>query len=637
MKISRLIAPLLLLDNVIVVVHAQHQRSRQERRRQRQERQQRNNNENNNSEEERNSNANANSNESYEYMKEKLGGLFRGDNNDQIKHYGPRHILEGLINTVIVSGSAAVAGAVSFVGLPLMFLVFAPGVESPSKGERVAGLIGGGIVGGILATGFWIGGLVFGLWQLIGGIIATPITVWAWLQGKVYWKDNAWQYYNLNQHAEELSATGGGRLLGQVQDDSLYQILGVETTASAKEIKRAYYKLAKEYHPDKNPDAEELFLKLHSAYETLHDEDKRKTYDEWGRSSDDPQLFDPAVFFDVVFGFSPDLEPYIGDLAIKSFSSNLLQLILSAQAMQQEGKADTVIQDSFQAFFVLGSQRRDQRQVDIALHLQEFSAAFVEGKETVEEFRKKSQEEAGKVMESTPFPVFVSSIGTSLYWEGRGSFHGPLDVPTSMMAWTRDQVHTVKNWSWFGRGIVQLVQDVRVKLVEAEEAIRQEHPRADEETMQKMKANKAAELLIPSLMEFVWKYNQRDIAKTLKGSCWKLLHSKTYETGKQRQRQAQALKILGQEFIRQTKEQEQVCHLNTCINESSSSSPEVLTDQARIEVALQMATSREKSSDVTKQSEDLIQQHKKKKEEEELRKERRKVQSEARKRARAAN
>ena len=64
-----------------------------------------------------------------------------------------------------------------------------------------------------------------------------------------------------------------------------YETLGVSKTASAEEIKKAYRKLAHQYHPDKNPDnkeAEEKFKVINNAYETLSDPKKRSSYDRFG-------------------------------------------------------------------------------------------------------------------------------------------------------------------------------------------------------------------------------------------------------------------------------------------------------------------------------------------------------------------
>ncbi|KAL5230627.1 hypothetical protein ABZP36_029403 [Zizania latifolia] len=59
-----------------------------------------------------------------------------------------------------------------------------------------------------------------------------------------------------------------------------YKILGISKTASAAEIKRAYKKLALQWHPDKNVDkAENMFREIAAAYEVLGDEDKRVRYD----------------------------------------------------------------------------------------------------------------------------------------------------------------------------------------------------------------------------------------------------------------------------------------------------------------------------------------------------------------------
>lgn len=88
-----------------------------------------------------------------------------------------------------------------------------------------------------------------------------------------------------------------------------YTILGVERNASKSEIKKAYRKIAKKYHPDKNPDnkeAEAKFKEAAEAYEVLSDSKKRKMYDQYGHSGNKGGNFSGGMSFEDImsmFGF----------------------------------------------------------------------------------------------------------------------------------------------------------------------------------------------------------------------------------------------------------------------------------------------------------------------------------------------
>ena len=94
-----------------------------------------------------------------------------------------------------------------------------------------------------------------------------------------------------------------------------YELLGVDRGASADDLKRAYRKLARQYHPDANPDdqeAEAKFKEISEAYAVLSDESARARYDQFGHEGlrgggmgGDPFNFDLNDIFENVFGGNP--------------------------------------------------------------------------------------------------------------------------------------------------------------------------------------------------------------------------------------------------------------------------------------------------------------------------------------------
>ncbi|XP_020809339.1 dnaJ protein homolog 1-like [Drosophila serrata] len=99
-----------------------------------------------------------------------------------------------------------------------------------------------------------------------------------------------------------------------------YKILDIERNASSEEVKKAYKRMARRYHPDKNdhPQAEEQFKEVAAAYEILSDKEKREIYDKFGEKglrggvkppnnalpSSDMLLFMCAIGGVVIFAFA---------------------------------------------------------------------------------------------------------------------------------------------------------------------------------------------------------------------------------------------------------------------------------------------------------------------------------------------
>uniref|UniRef100_A0A8C1L860 DnaJ heat shock protein family (Hsp40) member A3a n=1 Tax=Cyprinus carpio TaxID=7962 RepID=A0A8C1L860_CYPCA len=145
-----------------------------------------------------------------------------------------------------------------------------------------------------------------------------------------------------------------------------YQILGVPRAATQKEIKKAYYQMAKKYHPDTNkedPQAKEKFAQLAEAYEVLSDEVKRKQYDTYGSAGFDAgqagaghqqywgrgSSIDPEELFRKIFGEFSGARGFGDFSAIFDQPQEYVMELTFAQAAKGVNKEITVnIEDACQ-------------------------------------------------------------------------------------------------------------------------------------------------------------------------------------------------------------------------------------------------------------------------------------------------
>jgi len=236
------------------------------------------------------------------------------------------NFVTGIGKGIATMGVGVAAGAAAVVALPAAG--FIAGKKKGGIGGGVLGLLGG-TLGGVVGLG---GGVLVGMgggaFMMVKGFIDTPGAIVAFarnddLHGRekvnldeVEVRDKA-EKDRMSQAQEavldDAAAEGEYVPKAYVADTTLYDALGASPDSSASVLKRKYYKLAQQHHPDKGGDTAK-FQQVGEAYTILSDPKKRAKYDENGMEAlkDSPKS-DPGIVFAMMFG-EEKLEPYCGEL-----------------------------------------------------------------------------------------------------------------------------------------------------------------------------------------------------------------------------------------------------------------------------------------------------------------------------------
>lgn len=263
---------------------------------------------------------------------------------------GPNSILSGTSKGLTDVSLGVLAATAIIIGAPLKGTI--DGYEYGGVLGAFGGLTAGAALGAIGGAVIAVSGAISCAWHVTCGLLRTPLAVVGVISGRD-WDEDAqeWIEYDLKLDAERtlnlsdeqfiaaLNATGSkSAIFGSnansdvirekvekavrnvdvgksIIDRELYDVLGVPTTASTSEIKKAYYIKAKQYHPDRNTSdatAHQKFQKIGEAYQILSDDALRSTYDKKGKSGvDGRQIMDAGTLYAMFFG-SEAFESIIG-------------------------------------------------------------------------------------------------------------------------------------------------------------------------------------------------------------------------------------------------------------------------------------------------------------------------------------
>jgi len=449
----------------------------------------------------------------------------------------PKHLGDGVKQGAFATLACVGAGLYHLVMMPL-------------HGAREGGCLGGacGVAKGVSClVGLSALGCGVGVVQVVRGAVQSPVALVSKARGKEWdVRKRCWIYYRLpdevalvepmelkdymnyskanifsafapSQNAAADSSESSSPAARPVKETGLYDTLGVSTNATSGEIKKAYYKLAKQHHPDKNPDAsaKKRFQELAEAYQVLSDDGTRAKYDAGGASELQEPKMDAKAFYTLIFG-SEEFEPLVGKMHVLT----MMGVEVNDQTPPQDIPARIELD-------------RWKREVSCAKNLAHLLDPWVSG----------ACDEAAFVAEiGTLATELGSSAGRSLLSaigycykfqgiraQGLAVVNGCISCRASgAQAVAEHALHSVHNYAQAASAAVSCAGSFRAQ-TEGDEEIKM--------------------AFMMKMMQGIWRVTVIEIEDLLYWVCFRVTHD-TSITRDQRQKRAQALVLVGDVFLR---------------------------------------------------------------------------------------
>ena len=462
----------------------------------------------------------------------------------------PKDAISGTTQGVGNILKGALGGAALMVSAP---------IKGAYDGGKESGVLGGikgfgmglgaGVIGGAAMA---VGGVGTGIYQVGRGLYNTPSAMKNASEGKDWDPETKkWYSYNLPDEASQiLSMTDedfmatlhpsdikdfeaikqdkANSKIGNVEVKCLefYEILGVESHATPSDIKKAYYRKAKECHPDKHPDdpqAANKFQKIGEAYQVLSDEKLRQRYDQLGKDGvEEAPKMDPGALYAMIFG-SEKFEPLIGELTLASHLGG---------------------DDGDDMHPRLKDFKQKQREVRCAVTLAEKLQIYLDNGE--EEFIRQAVEEANEMGQSAFGGTLLNLIGTTYREQAKLELGGVDGIGVSL---TQTGRYLNTRFSVLNRGIraatgASDAQKAQERLIAIQQEKAEGNYEGQEETEEEKKLKKKVEHAQGHIFSVMWYVTAIDIESTLRKVCTKVTHD-TFVDPEIRKKRKKALLLLG--------------------------------------------------------------------------------------------